>query len=248
MVQQTVAVEENTLAVWREGSGSPVVLVHGWLCDHQDNTILAAQLASDHEVVMLDLRGHGESEDKHGGFGLVDFAADVIGVVEQLQLDQVILVGHSMGAGVVLEAARLAPHLVRGVLLIDSRWAFTSATQEQLDSIPTLLGDAYFPRRATMDGLRRKVLPDIAIGPPSQAVAAASYESLLTWPGQAALRDCPVPVYAVVADQHAPLMAAAQLAVPALTIELISGTGHWVHVEEPEKVAASVRRFEAALN
>jgi pimeloyl-ACP methyl ester carboxylesterase len=247
MTRQTVLVEGNHLAVWREGTGSPIVFVHGWLCDHQDLIAVAAQLASDHETILVDLRGHGESEGTHGGFGIADFAADVVGVITELHLGPVILVGHSMGAAVVLEAVRLAPESVKGVLLIDSRWAFTSATEEQRASIPTLLGEAYFPRRENMDNLRRQVLPDVVIGPPSQAVAAESFGSLLTWPGQKALRECAVPVYAVVADQHWPLIEAAKADVPSLTAELIAGTGHWVQVEQPELVAESVRRFEAGL-
>jgi pimeloyl-ACP methyl ester carboxylesterase len=248
MTQESVLVEGNQLAIWRDGSGAPVILVHGWLCDHQDLVGLAAQLAPDHETILLDLRGHGRSEATHGEFGIADFAGDVIGVIKALELGPVLLIGHSMGASVVLEAANQAPELVSGVVLIDSRWAFTSASDEQLASIPTLLGEAYFPRRATMDGLRRKVLPDVEIGPPTQAVAAAAYAGMLTWPGQARLAECTVPVYAVVADQHWPLIDAAKAAVPALTAELITGTGHWVHVEQPERVAQSVRRFEAGLS
>jgi pimeloyl-ACP methyl ester carboxylesterase len=223
------------------------VLVHGWLCDHQDMVDLAGQLASDHEVVLLDLHGHGESPGTNGGFTLADLAVDVVGVIEALHLTSVTLVGHSMGSGVVLEAARLAPQLVKGALLIDSRWIFTSASPEQLASIPDLLTDAYFARRATMDGLRRKVMPDVVSDLPTQAVAAATYEANLTWPGQQRLRESPVPVYAVVADQHASLVEATVAEVPSLQTEVISGTGHWVHVEQPEKVAASVRRFEAGL-
>jgi pimeloyl-ACP methyl ester carboxylesterase len=248
MTRQTVLVEGNQLAVWREGTGAPVILVHGWLCDHQDMVDLAAQLAPDHETIMIDLRGHGDSEDKQGPFTISDFAADVTGVIAALDLGPALLVGHSMGASVVLETANARPDLVRGVVLIDSRWAFTAATEEQLASIPTLLGEAYFPRRATMDGLRRTVLPDVQIGAPTQAVAAAAFAGMITWPGQLRLAECPVPVYAVVADQHWPLIDAAKAAVPSLSAELVTGTGHWVHVEQPELVAHSIRGFEAGLS
>jgi pimeloyl-ACP methyl ester carboxylesterase len=248
MTRESVLVDGNQLAVWRAGSGAPIAFVHGWLCDHQDMVDLAAELAPDHETILLDLRGHGESEAVNGPFGMADFAADVIGVIRALDVGPALLVGHSMGAAVVLEAVRLAPELVRGVLLVDSRWAFTSPTEEQLASIPTLRGESYFPRRAAMDRLRRQVLPDVEIGAPTQAVAAESYAGLLTWPGQVTLRECPVPVHAVVADQHWPLIDAAKQAMPSLSVELIAGTGHWVHVERPQRVAESVRHFEDGLD
>jgi pimeloyl-ACP methyl ester carboxylesterase len=111
---QRVTVDGNALAVRTAGTGQALVFVHGWMCDSQDMVLLAAELVEDHEVVLVDLRAHGQSEgtpttvaqadgaDGPGRFGLADFARDVIGVVDQLGVAPAILVGHSMGAGVVL--------------------------------------------------------------------------------------------------------------------------------------------------
>jgi pimeloyl-ACP methyl ester carboxylesterase len=256
---QRLIVDGNALAVRTAGTGQALVFVHGWMCDSQDMVLLAAELVEDHEVVLVDLRAHGQSEgtpttvtqadgaDGPGRFGLADFARDVIGVVEQLGVAPAILVGHSMGAGVVLEAAQARPDLVRGVLLIDSRWVFTEANAEQLAAIPGLWGQEYPQRRARIDDLRRQVLPGVVTDLPVQEVAAQSSRSLLTWDGRTALRDSPVPVHAVVADQHLPLIEPARAWKPDLSAEHIAGTGHWVHVEQPAQVAEAIRRFESGL-
>lgn len=259
LTTQHVILDGNSLAVHTAGTGPALVFVHGWMCDSRDMHALAAELLADHHVVLVDLRAHGGSEgtpesatdadgpDGPGRFGLAEFARDVVGIVEQLGVSPALLVGHSMGAGVVLEAAHLRPDLVRGVLMIDSRWAFTSASEDQLAAIRGLWGESYPTRRATMDGLRRKVLPGIAIDLPVQEVAAQSSRSLLTWDGRTALRTAPVPVYAVVADQHLPLIEPARAWKPDLVAEHIAGTGHWVHVEQPARVAGAIRRFESGL-
>ena len=256
---QHVLIDGNQLAVWRAGTGPAVVLVHGWMCDSQDMLALASNLVADHEVALVDLRAHGQSEgtpirttdvdgpDGAGRFGLEEFAADVLGVVEQLELVPATLVGHSMGAAVVLEAARIRSDLVRAVLLIDSRWALTAATDAQLAAVPGLWSDEYRERRSRMDGLRRQVMPDVSIDLPVQEVSAQSFRSLLTWDGRKALRECPLPVHALVADQHEPLVEPARTWLPDLSAEHIAGTGHWLQVERPEAVADAVRRFEVRL-
>ena len=256
---QHVLVDGNQLAVCRAGTGPVVVLVHGWMCDSQDMVALAADLVADHEVALVDLRAHGQSEGTPvqatdadgpngvGRFGLEEFAADVLGVVGQLELVPAMLVGHSMGAAVVLEAAQTRPDLARAVLLIDSRWALTAATDEQLAAVSGLWGDEYPERRSRMDGLRRHVLSDVAIDLPVQEVAAQSSRSLLTWDGRKALRECPLPVHVLVTDLHAPLVEPARTWLPDLSAEHIAGTGHWLQVERPEAVAGALRRFEARL-
>jgi pimeloyl-ACP methyl ester carboxylesterase len=256
---QHAVVDGNRLTIRTAGSGTPLVFVHGWMCDSQDMEPLAAALVNDHRVALVDLRAHGASEgtptdateadgaDGPGRFGLTEFARDVIGVVQQLDLAPALLVGHSMGAGVVLEAAHARPDLIRGVLLIASRWAFTAASAEQLAAGPALWGEGYSARRANMEKLRRQVLPNVSIDLPVQEVAAQSSRSLLAWDGRTALRDSPVPVCAVVPDKNVPFTEPARKWKPDLMVAHIPGTGHWVHVERPTAVAAALRRFESGL-
>ncbi len=86
---------------WAElGAGRPVVLVHG-LCDsHRTWLPVAPALARSRRVLMLDLAGHGESSRPDASYTL-EWHATVVGAwLEELNLEEVDLVGHSFGAGV----------------------------------------------------------------------------------------------------------------------------------------------------
>jgi pimeloyl-ACP methyl ester carboxylesterase len=89
--------------VW--GAGSPVVLVHAWgLSGHMWNAQLPALLSAGHQVVTIDQRGHGRSDRPTVGYDLDTMAADVLGVLDALDLSGVALVGQSMGGTVVAHA------------------------------------------------------------------------------------------------------------------------------------------------
>jgi pimeloyl-ACP methyl ester carboxylesterase len=103
------------------GSGSPaLVFIHGWLCDQMHWTEQIEVFSAGNTLVTIDLPGHGRSGMEREGWPLMAFGADVAAVVDHLELDQVILVGHSMGGPVALEAARLMPDRVIGVVGVDS--------------------------------------------------------------------------------------------------------------------------------
>lgn len=106
------------------GPGRAVVLVHGAGVDH---TIYAGQIdalrAGGHRVIALDLRGHGASGLDDGAAFTADAAlADLVALIEELQLNAPVLVGHSLGGNLAQELARRHPRLLGGLVVIDSTW------------------------------------------------------------------------------------------------------------------------------
>ena len=83
--------------------GRPIVLVHGWKMSHRvfDHAIL--RLAPQHRVVAFDLRGMGESDKPDSRYDCDELAGDLGFVIEELGLDDVTLVGWSMGCTVALK-------------------------------------------------------------------------------------------------------------------------------------------------
>ncbi len=104
-----------------EGTGEvAVVLIHCWSCDRTYWRAQVEPLMATYKVVSLDLAGHGTSGVEREEWTLASFGADVAAVAEALGLERVILVGHSMGAPVALEAALLLAGKVLGVVAVDA--------------------------------------------------------------------------------------------------------------------------------
>jgi esterase len=104
-----------------EGSGVPLVLVHGSLCDYRFWSYQIEQLAKHHRVIALSLRHcFPEQWDGHGGdFSIAQHASDVEAFISILGLGAVHLLGHSRGGAVVLEVAKSHPKIIRSLILAD---------------------------------------------------------------------------------------------------------------------------------
>jgi pimeloyl-ACP methyl ester carboxylesterase len=105
----TLAVEPDVvlrLSVRRpkRSLGRPFFLLHGLAATARSWDGVAGRLVlAGHEVYALDFRGHGQSDRPESGYDLATFAADAAAVVAGLGLERPILVGHSLGANVILE-------------------------------------------------------------------------------------------------------------------------------------------------
>ena len=109
------------------GSGAPaLVFVHGFCCTHEDWRAQLDHFQRTHEVVACDLRAHGRTPGRPHECSIEHYGGDVAALVNNLDLARAVLVGHSMGCRVVLEAARLIPDKIAGVVLVDGSRNATS--------------------------------------------------------------------------------------------------------------------------
>lgn len=109
-----------TLNRIREGDGSPpIVFVHGFLCRLQDWRHQVSHFAPNHTVVACDLRGHGESPRGSEPMTIETVGGDVAAMLAEESLSGALLVGHSMGCRVVMEAWHQARDRVSGLVLVD---------------------------------------------------------------------------------------------------------------------------------
>ncbi len=118
---RSTPVDGFSLAYERTGSGSPVLLLHGWPGDHRDWREVVSRLEGAADVVVPDLRGFGES-DKHvrdpaQAYAAAGQAASVVGLIGELGLGPAVIAGYDVGSRVAQEIARTAPDLVRALVL-----------------------------------------------------------------------------------------------------------------------------------
>ncbi|MBA2369354.1 MAG: alpha/beta hydrolase [Candidatus Protochlamydia sp.] len=101
------------------GDKPPIVLLHGLTLNGACWTPLARALEKDYDVIMPDARGHGKSAIPTSGYLYRDLAADVMGLLDALNLDSPVLLGHSMGGMTAALAASQNPKRFRGLILAD---------------------------------------------------------------------------------------------------------------------------------
>src|SRR3954469_5773703 len=104
----------------RAGAGAPsLVFVHGFACSLEDWRAQIAHFEKTNQVVACDLRGHGQTPGRPQECSIEHYGGDVAALINNLELKNTILVGHSMGCRVVLEAATPVPKKITGIVLVD---------------------------------------------------------------------------------------------------------------------------------
>ena len=108
------------------GSGHPLLFLHGTGCDASDWTSVIEKLPSSQRCITLDFRGHGRSIVPTQSFTLADLAEDVLYLINHLELQEAVIVGHSLGGMVAMEVARRSSR-VTGLVLLEGWTSLSSA-------------------------------------------------------------------------------------------------------------------------
>ena len=241
---QTVTSRDGTRIAYRvQGQGQPaLVFVHGWSCDSGYWDAQVAHFAPCHRVLAVDLAGHGASGAGRSEWTIAHFAEDVAAVAAQEKLDRVVLIGHSMGGPVCLEAARVLGDRALAVVGVD--------TFHDLDRLPSAeefrqfvapferdfpMATAAFVRSMfteTADpALVDRIAKDMASAPPQ--VALASFGALFSYRAQDTLPKLHIPVFAINADKYPVKTEAVTRHGLAFDVKLMKGRGHFVAQEDP---------------
>lgn len=242
------------------GAGDPlVVLVHGWSCDSSYWRHQIAPLSASHTVVTVDLAGHGASTKNRSEWSIANYGEDVAAVVRQIGAPRVVLVGHSMGGPVALEAATRLGERVIGIIGVDTFKRLDQpppppATIErrladfQADFVGTtrnFVTNTFFTSDAD-PVLVRSIADDMSLAPPE--VALPSLASLNAMRFEELLGRITVPIVAINSDLPPDTdEARIRQAVPQFRAVVIENTGHFLMLEDPEAFNRALVREIAAL-
>lgn len=103
-----------------KGEGDPIVFLHGYLENMKMWRVFTEELSKDHQVILIDLPGHGKSES-YGKIHTMELMAEKVNeVLEELRIPETIMVGHSMGGYVTLAFAELFPEKLKAFILQNS--------------------------------------------------------------------------------------------------------------------------------
>lgn len=101
-----------------QGIGQPIVFLHGVFGSLDNLNMLAKDLVSDFQTIQVDLRNHGQSPWSDQ-INYPAMAQDVADLCHELQLKDIILIGHSMGGKVAMQLSQVIPQLIQKIVVID---------------------------------------------------------------------------------------------------------------------------------
>jgi len=248
------------IAFERQGTGPPLVLLHGILQDSRAWRRQLDALSDEFTVVAWDAPGCGRSSDPPETFRLPEYADCLAAFVDALALGRPHVLGLSLGAVLALELHRRHPRIPRTLVLASAYagWAGSLPAEVVEQRLQQALREAELPPAQFVPGW----IPGLLAGPaPAELVDEvvammsefhpAGYRTLAHSLAEADLRDAlphiDVPTLLLYgdADRRSPLSVAEALhaGIPASTLVVMPGVGHLGNLEATERFDAEVRSF-----
>jgi pimeloyl-ACP methyl ester carboxylesterase len=247
-VESTLAINsEQVLPITEAGKGSqPVVLVHGWTCNRKHWQCLLDCPPQGTRLIAVDLPGHGEAREVTLSEWSVAAQAQAL-VAALADIDNPVLVGHSMGGAVVLEAARIKP--VKAVVLVDTFVIpYGDLNEETARQIETPFQDNFVSGIANL--VANNAGPDLSeqekqtlereMAGARQDAMLPLWSDLLRWSPNAAFAEIDCPIHAINGDLVGE--AARARCAPYVTEWLQASTWHFPQMEQPAIFADRLAR------
>lgn len=246
--------DHETTVAERGEAGPPVVLLHALGLDWRMWDAVMAPLAAGRRVIAYDLRRHGSAGGR-APFAMADAAADLVALLDALELERAHVVGLSFGGGIAQTAAVAHPERFLSLSLL-------ATTDYPFDAFEARA------RSAEADGMEAQVVPSLTRWFTPAALAtdpwgvryareqvrrgdpeswAASWRAFAGLDVQGRLAAFPAPVLVLAGEADASttpeIMAGIAARIPGATHEQLPGVPHMQTLERPEVVAAALDRF-----
>lgn len=248
--QTAVSADGVSIRFTEASTGDPaLIFISGWGGTKEDWDYQMDHFSGSHRCVAIDLAGFGESGSNRTEWTMPAFAGDVTAVMDQLGIDEAVIIGHSMGGMVALEAARANPDRIIGVVPVDVIKDVELSWQEAMHerTVNYFMDLAMNPtfekiRQSAMFSAKADsamILRALNVFESSEKKGwEASLREVLRYMSSD-LRDCleavSVPVCCINAESNTPNLETARKYHPGITAKTISDVGHIVFWEEPDE-------------
>jgi pimeloyl-ACP methyl ester carboxylesterase len=238
------------------GAGEPtLVFVHGWSCDARYWHAQVPRFSRQHRVVTIDLAGHGHSGTARTQYTMKAFGEDVQAVTEAVGSRNVILIGHSMGGSVIVEAARLMPDRVIALVGVDTlgNVEYRPTREEAAKWVAPLEKDFRTGARQFVEQMmlpntdaqvREWILADMSAAPPAVALSAMNEMLSQYVTGEAAriLEQVRIPVMLVNGDLWPVDYEANRRHMVSFDAIVLKGADHFLMMNRPEEFNAALEK------
>ncbi len=253
-----LSVDDAQLYYDEEGSGPPLLFIHGLGSSTKDWFAQVPYFADQYRVIRIDLRGHGRSERTRGPYHIAQFARDVAVTLRRLDATPAHVVGLSMGGMVALQLAADAPRLVRRLVVVNSIadaklntwrdvWFYVSRrTAVQLlgmRRVGQIIGGRLFPNPDQTD-LRREFVKRWSQN--DRQAYLWAIDAILGWGVTERLPSISAPTLLVAAEHdYTPVATKNRIAarMPNARVAMVENARHALPVEKPDVFNAIVEDF-----
>jgi pimeloyl-ACP methyl ester carboxylesterase len=232
----------------KQGEGEPtLVFVHGWSNNRSIWDAQISHFSEKYRVIAVDLAGFGKSGNNRNTWTMASFGEDVAAVINKLALDQVVLVGFSMGGPVVIETAKRVPDHVTGLVLVDNlqniEMKYSPEMIGYMDSVHMDLVTSPTPEK--LEGVFYKRNPDASferilsgLKDVPQIGWKESQNELFRWCNEdciESLKKIQAPIISINSDLEPTNVEAFRKCVPSFKVKIIPDVGHLVMWDAPEE-------------
>lgn len=234
----------------RTGKGKAILVLHGWADSSQGWRDFAAKLAPDYEVIVPDLPGFGGTAAPDEAWGLDDYAAFVGEFLKKIRVKPYAVIAHSNGGAVAVRG------LASGKLRADKLVLLASAGirnqykgRKKVIRLMAKTGKALTTPlpKSIRKSLRRKVYKSIGSDMLVVERLQQTFKKIVTDDIQADAARLHVPTLLIYGadDLHAPALYGQVLhnLIDESTLEVLPGTGHFVHLDKPQQTLKLVQDF-----
>ncbi|MDF2180021.1 alpha/beta fold hydrolase [Aliiglaciecola sp. CAU 1673] len=244
------------------GEGKPVVLLHGLFGNLENLNSIKRALQDQYQVVSLDLPDHGRSAHSNT-FSYDDYARQVLGTLDHLGLEDIALLGHSMGGKVAMRMAQLAPERFDKLMIADiAPVAYGHRHQNVFNGLSAVdlatlsdrkEADVRMASHIQEPGVRQFLLKSLYQDEGgwqwrfNLPLLAAEYPDIIDW--QASEKPYSGPTLFIKGGQSDYIQADHRPAIlqqfPNSQGKILQGAGHWLHAEKPTAFNKIVQDFLA---
>ncbi len=245
-IRKRIILDEGCLSyVFRPGTAVTFVLLPGSFNDSSAFKDVVSFLDREMQLLIVELRGHGESWPPPKNGSIEQFALDVLKVVDEMELESFYIGGHSIGGMISLQVAKIRPRRVKGIVSVEG-WTSHHVTQDAFEGrVVYNLSAAQLAKRAE---LRKNVMDRWS----KQEIE--EFKSIWRkWDGYDFLNHTDLPILELYGDRGRDKPGRDKLRIPDrdnIEVRWVENASHCLQIERPRELAEAcmdfIKRIEAS--